>query len=370
MGLIPEFLTNNAGALAGGLLGFLGNSGSSKANETTATRDPWAPSQPYIMRNLQDQQELQDYYKKNPFNAQQQAGYNNVFADADHFRSSVAPGLMDFANKGMTGSYERQRGGTVGSGAGYGGLLQPGGMRSGGQGPFSVAPYVSATQASMASTGPMQDGSTPPTVTPSGGRFGQVDFTKNNPYTNGAIKPAEQKAYEAMTTGGLLSGGGVPSKTSGNGMAQRDFNPSWSGMGDVEKAQYYNDNPMMAQVTQLLQLGFSLTDIAKLQEQMAPGFVEKQRQIASGDAFGGGPGFGGVDFGRDTFAGLGPGDISQMGVDLGQFGDGGFGLGADGYGGGYRGDNGGAGYGNAPAGHPDNPGDRSGGYGSHSIGGG
>ena len=323
---LPSFLTSNAGAIAGGLLGFLGNSGSSKANETTATRDPWGPAQPYIMRNLQDQQELQDYYKKNPFNAQQQAGYNNLFADADHFRSSVAPGLLDFANKGMTGSYERQRGGAVGSGAGYGGDVRPGGIRAGGKGPFSVAPYVSATQASMASTGPMQDGSAPPTVSPSGGRFGQVDFAANNPYTNGTIKPAEQKAYEAMTTGGLLgggSGGGAPSKTSGNGMAQRDFNPSWSGMGDVEKAQYYKDNPMMAQVTQLLQLGFSLTDIAKLQEQMDPGFVAKQQQIASGDAFGGGgPSFGSVDFGRDTFAGLGPGDISALGVDLGQFGEG------------------------------------------------
>ena len=111
---LPSFLTDNAGAIAGGLLGFLGNSGSSKANETTQTRDPWGPAQPYILRNLKDQQDLHEQYQKNPFNAQQQSGYNNLFADADNFRSNVAPGLMDFANRGMTGSYERQRDGAPG----------------------------------------------------------------------------------------------------------------------------------------------------------------------------------------------------------------------------------------------------------------
>ena len=76
-------------------------------------------------------------------------------------------------------------------------------------------------------------------------------------------------------------------------------------MGDVEKAQYYADNPTMAKVTQLLQLGFSMTDIAKLQNQLYPEFVAEQQQIAQGD----------------VFAGMGPGDISQLGVNLGQFGD-------------------------------------------------
>ena len=310
-----DFIGNNAGSLLGGLFG-AGASGDTKTG-ATQSRDPWGPAQPHILRNLQNEADLQSVYQKNPFNAQQQAGYNNIFADADHFRSSVAPGLMDFANRGTTGSYERQRGGAPGSAAGYGGESRPGGFRAGGQGPFSVAPYVSAAQASMASTGPMRDGSAPPTVSPSGGRFGQVDFAASNPYTNGAIKPAEQIAYEAMT-GGLL-GGSAP-KSGGNGGQQTDHNPNWTAMGDVEKANYYADNPTMAKVTQLLQLGFSLTDIAKLQNQLYPGFVAKQQQIAHGDAFGDGPGFGSFSIG-DSMNGLGPGNINQLGVNLGQFGD-------------------------------------------------
>lgn len=291
-----DFIGNNAGAIAGGLLGFLGNRDSGKANETTTTRDPWAAAQPHILRNLQNEADLQQHYQKTPFNAQQQQGYSNLFGDIGNFRDNVAPGLMDFANRGMTSNYQRQRGGAPGSGGGYGGDVVPGGIRQSGQGPFSVA------------RGAQQNG--------------LLDLNgAQNPYTNGAIKPAEQKAYEAMTTGALQGPSGQ-SGASGNGMAQRDFNPAWSAMSDVEKAQYYADNPTMAKVTQLLQLGFSLTDIAKLQNQLYPEFVAEQKQIAQGDAFGGGvPGYfgGGGDF-SNTFAGMGPGDVSQLGVNLGQFG--------------------------------------------------
>ena len=290
-----DFIGNNAGSLLGGLFG-----AASSGNTTTGatqSRDPWGPAQPHILRNLQNEADLQSYYQKTPFNAQQQQGYSNLFGDIGNFRDNVAPGLMDFANRGMTSSYQRQRGGAPGSGGGYGGAVQPGGMSQSGQGPFSVARGVQQN--------------------------GLLDLNgAQNPYTNGAIKPAEQKAYEAMTTGALQGPSGQ-SGASGNGMAQRDFNPAWSAMGDVEKAQYYADNPTMAKVTQLLQLGFSLTDIAKLQNQLYPEFVAEQQQIAQGDVFGGGvPGYfgGGGDF-SNTFAGMGPGDVSQLGVSLGQFGD-------------------------------------------------
>ena len=212
-----NFLGNNAGAIIGGIAGAAGNSGST-TNTQTATRDPWGPAQPYIMRNLQDQQSLQDYYKKNPFSAQQQAGFNNTFADADHFRSSVAPGLLGFANNAMGGSYERQRGGAPGSGAGYGGEVRPGGMRSGllSSGPFSVSPYISAGEAEARSTGPMPDGSAMPRVQPSGGRFGQVDFAAANPFTNGAIPaPAPAAAAPTIDTGLLSMGGGGRGSNSG-----------------------------------------------------------------------------------------------------------------------------------------------------------
>lgn len=228
-----DFIGNNAGSLLGGLFG-----AASSGNTTTGatqSRDPWGPAQPHILRNLQNEADLQSVYQKNPFNAQQQAGYNNIFADADHFRSSVAPGLMDFANRGTTGSYERQRGGAPGSAAGYGGESRPGGFRAGGQGPFSVAPYVSAAQASMASTGPMRDGSAPPTVSPSGGRFGQVDFAASNPYTNGAIKAPEPKATAQQVGGGLL-GGGVSAGGGHGGQASSDSQFGGIGIGE------YSDN--------------------------------------------------------------------------------------------------------------------------------
>ncbi len=191
---IGSFLGNNAGAIVGGLIGAAGNSGSS-TNTQTATRDPWAAAQPYMLKNMENEAKLQAYYQQNPFNAQQQAGINNTFADADNFRSSVAPGLLDFANKGMTSSYSRQTGGAPGSGGGYGGAVKPGGLLSSGQGPFSVAP---------------------------GNKFGQMDFAASNPYANGAIpapkaaEPVAQQSYAGLLGSGS-GGGGSNSGMSGGG---------------------------------------------------------------------------------------------------------------------------------------------------------
>lgn len=282
-----DFIGNNAGSLLGGLFG-AASSGDTKTGGTQS-RDPWGPAQPFILKNLQNESDLQNYYQKTPFNQQQQQGYSNLFGDIGNFRDNVAPGLMDFANKGMATSYQRQRGSAPGS-IGYG---SPTAQPQSPVGPFSVARVAQVQNPLLDLNG------------------------AQNPYTNGSIKAPEQKAYEAMT-GGLLGGGAA--KSGGNGGSQTDSNPAWSAMGDVQKAQYYADNPTMAKVTQLLQLGFSLTDIAKLQNQLYPGFVAKQQQIAHGDAFGDGPGFGSFSIG-DSMNGLGPGNISQLGVNLGQFGD-------------------------------------------------
>lgn len=186
-----KFVMDNAGALIGGVLGAAGSSGSSKANETTATRDPWGAAQPYMLKNMEDEAKLKGYYQANPFNAQQQTGLNNTFADADNFRGKVAPGLLDFANNAMTSSYSRQTGGAPGSGGGYGGLLQPGGRSGGGAGPFSVA---------------------------QGNSFGQVDFAKANPFTNGAI-PAPAPAAPAPTIDAGLLGVGSGGRGSDSGMS-------------------------------------------------------------------------------------------------------------------------------------------------------
>lgn len=126
------------GPALGGLFG-----GDDDQQTQTSTNAPWAPAQPFMLRNLQDTEKLGNYYKKNPFNKQQIESYSNLFGDNNNFRSNIAPGLMNFANQGMTGQYQRATGGRPGEGAGYGGARQPGG-RSGGllgasAGPFSVS---------------------------------------------------------------------------------------------------------------------------------------------------------------------------------------------------------------------------------------
>lgn len=220
---ISGFLAKNAGAIAGGLFGAASSSGGGKANETTVNKDPWAAAQPYMLQSMKDQADLNEYYKKNPFNAQQQAGYNNTFADADHFRSSVAPGLLGFANSATTGSYDRQRGGAPGSGAGYGGAVRAGGLLHGaGGGPFSVSPGNQV--------------------------FGQVDFAKANPFTNGAI-PAPKAAEPAATQnyGGLLNGVGGGSGRQGGGHGGTEFGGvDYGGIGTGEYTDAINQKAMDA----------------------------------------------------------------------------------------------------------------------------
>ena len=77
MGLLDIF-TNNAGSIIGAMLG-----ASSAGNTTTGatqSRDPWGPAQPHILRNLQNESDLQSYYQKTPFNAQQDSGFHEVRA--------------------------------------------------------------------------------------------------------------------------------------------------------------------------------------------------------------------------------------------------------------------------------------------------
>ncbi len=186
-------------SLVGGLLG--SKSSRSSTTQATASQDPWAPAQPYILQNLQNEAALQTQLQKTPFNQQQIEGYSNLFGDIGNFRDNVAPGLMDFANRGMTSSYQRQTGGAVGSGGGYGGAVKPGGLLSSGRaGPFSVATGAGARNT---------------------GANGLLDLNgAQNPYANGAIPlPAsvpQQQQNQITALGGLLGGG---SGGSGNGNA-------------------------------------------------------------------------------------------------------------------------------------------------------
>ena len=143
--------------LIGAGLGALGSSGDTTKTDTSK-KEPWGPAQDWMKANLKTGQNLQNYYEQNPFNQLQKTGYQNSFTGLDNFNQNMMPGLMDFANQMMTSRYERQRGGPAGSGAGYGGGVVPGGMRSGGVGPFS-APQMQS--------------------------YGLLDWNALNPFANG-----------------------------------------------------------------------------------------------------------------------------------------------------------------------------------------
>lgn len=103
-----------AGAVVGGMMSDGGGGGSQ-----TASKEPWSEAAPWLRQNLQTGQALQQYYQQNPFNQQQQTGYQNLFSDLDRFRSQMAPGLMQFANQAMNSGYQRPQYSQPGT-AGYG----------------------------------------------------------------------------------------------------------------------------------------------------------------------------------------------------------------------------------------------------------
>lgn len=149
-----------AGAVVGGLM-------SDGGEQKTATQEPWSAAAPWLRQQLEQGQNLQAYYQQNPWNNLQQTAYQNTFSDIDQFRNSMAPGLMDFANRLMGQNYSR--GGTPQRAQGVG--LMSGGQSGGQSGPFSVAPNRS---------------------------YGLLDFKALNPY-NGALKPAEIKQPTQQT---------------------------------------------------------------------------------------------------------------------------------------------------------------------------
>ena len=172
-----------AGPVAGAVVGGLTSDG----EQQTATKEPWKDAAPWLRENIAQGQNLQAYYQQNPWNNLQQTAYQNTYSDIDQFRNSMAPGLMDFANRLMGTNYSR--GGTTmqnkpqampqsvaqsGNGGMLSGLLsaaQPGQQSRGSSGPFSVSP---------------------------GQSYGLLDFNALNPY-NGALKPAEIKQPDQQT---------------------------------------------------------------------------------------------------------------------------------------------------------------------------
>ncbi len=166
-----------AGSVVGGLM--------SDGEEQTATKEPWKDAAPWLRENIAQGQNLQAYYQQNPWNSLQQTGYQNIYGDLDNFRNSIAPGMMDFANRLMGTNYSRggatmqnkpqampRSGAQSGNGGMLSGLLSGAGQQSrGSSGPFSVSP---------------------------GQSYGLLDFQALNPY-NGALKPDQIKQPDQQT---------------------------------------------------------------------------------------------------------------------------------------------------------------------------
>ncbi len=176
--------------------------GGSEDSTTTSTSTPWAPAQPYMLRNLEDTEKLGNYYKANPFNKQQIDSYSNLFNDLNSFRQNTAPGLMNFANQGMTSNYQRPRVSAPGGVAGYGGSNAPrqqtqqsSGGSGGLLGPFSVA----------------QGG---------GSSGGLLDLNgAQNPFANGSVKVNPETVNEQMISDlkAELGLGNSPGNDAGDG---------------------------------------------------------------------------------------------------------------------------------------------------------
>lgn len=291
-----DFIGNNAGSLLGGLLG-----ASSSRNTTTGqtqSRDPWAAAQPAILKNLQNEADLQSYYQKTPFNAQQQQGYSNLFGDIGNFRDNVAPGLLNFANNGMATNYQRQRGGAPGS-IGYG--TQPTAPQAA-PGPFSVARGAQMQNPMLDLNG------------------------AQNPYTNGSIKATAQ-AVPAIGGGLLGGGGGAPTGGSGGNGGQSTDGANYGGIGIGDHTDKLTQNAMDtfstyapisvvgAAVAALVQQGMGVQDAINAVNDTADPIgalnalqgwtgVDPSYSFYSGDSYSGGvPTAGGYNTGVGSYGG-------------------------------------------------------------------
>ena len=182
-----------AGAAVGGLM-------SDGGSGQTASKEPWSEAAPWLKQLIKDGQSLQVYYQKNPFNAQQQQAYQNVFNDVGNFRSSTAPGLMSFANRLMGTNYQRAPAGTELGGYNHSprGLLQRP-VQQTGQQPVQWGPLTQAMQS-------LQNGSSPGVFSmPGGQQGGPIDFQSQNPWADIlAQREADAAKAPAVTSDGAI----------------------------------------------------------------------------------------------------------------------------------------------------------------------
>lgn len=92
---MAAFLAPIAGAVVGGLM--------SDDQQASASREPWAPAQPWLKEQIATGQKLQNYYQENPFSPLQQQAYRNLFSNIDNFSTNVQPSLLNLVGKYLPG---------------------------------------------------------------------------------------------------------------------------------------------------------------------------------------------------------------------------------------------------------------------------
>lgn len=104
------------GAVAGAAVGVVGSYMSSKdgggssgggAGTQTATKEPWAAAQPWIMNNLQTGQNLQNRYTAQPFSDMQNQAYQNQGNQSAYMRAAVPSLLAQLTGPGTQLGYDR-----------------------------------------------------------------------------------------------------------------------------------------------------------------------------------------------------------------------------------------------------------------------
>lgn len=87
------------GAVIGAGAGLIGSAMSSSGDKNggagtqTQSKEPWAPLQPWLLTNALQGIGLQGQYQAQPFSPQQQAAYDNSYAQGDYMRNLV-PSLL------------------------------------------------------------------------------------------------------------------------------------------------------------------------------------------------------------------------------------------------------------------------------------
>lgn len=82
-----------AGAAVGVVGGMMNDGGGGGGQTSTQSKQPWMPATPWLMDNLAQGQQLQNQYRDQPFNPQQQQAYQNQANQSAYMRAAV-PNLL------------------------------------------------------------------------------------------------------------------------------------------------------------------------------------------------------------------------------------------------------------------------------------